>query len=190
MGAPNPGLYSSATDEWPTPAPLFAALDAEFGFELDVCASPSNAKCARFWTRDDDGLRQPWSPGPAWMNPPYGTEIGKWVAKARRESARGAVVVCLLPARTDTAWWHQDVMPGAAQIRFICGRLSFGGGLQDAAKARSGAHNAPFPSVIVVFAPGSSGAPRCSSITRDGRPVPAEAPALFGRQYEAEREAS
>ena len=188
MGSPNAGMYSSESAEWPTPAPLFAALDAEFRFTLDVCASPGNAKCARYFTRADDGLAQPWT-GAAFMNPPYGTEIGKWVAKARREAACGAVVVCLLPARTDTGWWHNDVMAAASEIRFICGRLSFGGGLQDAAKARSGAHNAPFPSVIVVFAPGSSGVPRCSSITRDGRPVPAEAPALFGRQYEA-REAS
>ena len=183
------GMFSSDSAEWPTPAPLYATLHAEFGFTLDPCASAANAKCERFYDAAADGLFLPWT-GNVFMNPPYGTTIGRWVAKARREAAAGAVVVCLLPARTDTAWWHQDVMPGAAQIRFICGRLSFGGGLQDAAKARSGAHNAPFPSVIVVFAPGSSGAPRCSSITRDGRPVPAEAPALFGRQYEAEREAS
>ena len=156
MGAVGPGMFASTTDEWPTPPRLFAALDAEFHFSLDVCASAANAKCRRYFTRADDGLAQTWT-GPAYMNPPYGTEIGHWVAKAQRESAR-APVVCLLPARTDTGWWHDHVMR-AAEVRFIRGRLSFGGGLQDAARARTGAHNAPFPSVVAVFLPGACGPP-------------------------------
>ena len=175
MGAPNPGMFASTTDEWPTPPRLFAALDAEFRFSLDVCASASNAKCARYFTREADGLAQDW-PGACWMNPPYGVEIGKWVAKAQRESRR-SVVVCLVPARTDTGWWHDHVMR-AAEVRFIRGRLSFGGVRQEERRAASGAHNAPFPSVVAVFRPGSSGPPVCSAITRDG--IPCDELTLFG----------
>ena len=169
------GMFSSESAEWPTPAPLFAALNAEFRFELDACASAANAKCERFWDRAADGLRQDWD-GPTWMNPPYGAEIGKWVAKAQRESRR-SVVVCLLPARTDTGWWHDHVMR-AAEVRFIRGRLSFGGVRQEERRAASGAHNAPFPSVVAVFRPGSSGPPACSAITRDG--IPCDEMTLFG----------
>ena len=175
MGAPNTGLFTSTTDEWPTPPRLFAALDAEFRFTLDVCASPGNAKCARYYTRAEDGLRQDWT-GACFMNPPYGVEIGKWAAKAQRESRR-SVVVCLLPARTDTGWWHDHVMR-AAEVRFIRGRLSFGGVRQEERRAASGAHNAPFPSVVAVFRPGSSGPPVCSAITRDG--IPCDELTLFG----------
>ena len=175
MGAPNTGLFTSTTDEWPTPPRLFAALDAEFRFTLDVCASASNAKCARYYTRAEDGLRQDWT-GACFMNPPYGVEIGKWAAKAQRESRR-SVVVCLLPARTDTGWWHDHVMR-AAEVRFIRGRLSFGGVRQEERRAASGAHNAPFPSVVAVFRPGSSGPPVCSAITRDG--IPCGEMTLFG----------
>ena len=176
MGRPGPGMFASTTDEWPTPARLFAALDAEFRFTLDVCASESNAKCARYFTREVDGLAQDWG-GPAWMNPPYGVEIGKWVAKAQRESRR-SVVVCLLPARTDTGWWHDHVMR-ADEVRFIRGRLSFGGVRQEERRAASGAHNAPFPSVVAVFLPGIEGPPSCSAIGRDGAACGAPALTLF-----------
>ena len=130
--------FSSATDLWATPQDFFDKLDAEFGFELDVCATPENAKCPRYFTKEMDGLAQEWK-GVCWMNPPYGREIGLWMHKALRSSQNGATVVCLIPARTDTAWWHDCAMKG--EIRFIRGRLKFGGG-----KA-----NAPFPSAIVVF---------------------------------------
>lgn len=123
---------------WATPWPLFNKLDAEFHFELDVCALPENAKCARYYSPADDGLARDWS-GACWMNPPYGREIGKWVRKAYEESRRGATVVCLLPARTDTAWWHDYAMKG--EVRFLRGRISFVGA--------SGP--APFPSAVVVF---------------------------------------
>ena len=125
---------------WATPWPLFRKLDAEFGFELDVCALPENAKCARFYSPADDGLAHAWS-GVCWMNPPYGREIGKWVRKAYLESQLGATVVCLLPARTDTAWWHDYAMKG--EVRFLRGRISFVGSNGPA----------PFPSAIVVFRP-------------------------------------
>lgn len=119
---------------------FFDDLDSEFGFELDVCALPSNAKCERYFTPADDGLSQTWS-GVCWMNPPYGKEIGLWMRKAYLSSRQGATVVCLVPARTDTRWWHDYAMRG--QIRFIKGRLKFGD-----AKA-----NAPFPSAVVIFQP-------------------------------------
>lgn len=136
------GLFTSATDEWPTPRAFFDQMAAEFGpLDLDVCATPENAKCARFFTRVDDGLAQQWAPARCWMNPPYGRTIGAWMAKAWQESQRGALVVCLVPARTDTAWWHDYAAKG--QVRFLRGRLRFEGGK----------HSAPFPSAVVVFHP-------------------------------------
>lgn len=132
--------FSSATDLWATPQDFFDQLNAEFGFTLDVCATADNAKCAKFYTAADDGLAQPWH-GVCWMNPPYGREIGKWMAKALQASQQGATVVCLVPSRTDTRWWHDSAVKG--EVRFIKGRLKFG-----SAKA-----NAPFPSAVVVYRP-------------------------------------
>ncbi len=134
-------MFSSATDMHATPQAFFDALNAEFGFTLDVCASLENHKCARYFTAADDGLSQEWS-GVCWMNPPYGRTIGRWMRKARESAAAGATVVCLLPARTDTAWWHDNI-EAADPPRFIRGRLKFGG-------AKTGA---PFPSVVLVFRP-------------------------------------
>jgi len=137
----NDALFSSATEVWATPQALFDRLDDEFHFEVDVCAVPENAKCADFFTPDDDGLSQDWSRfGATWMNPPYGREIGKWMEKALLESEKGAIVVCLVPARTDTSWWWESARY-ASEIRLIRGRLKFG-------DAKSGA---PFPSAIVIF---------------------------------------
>jgi len=133
--------FSSATDLWSTPQTFFDGLSAEFGFSLDVCALPENAKCAHYFTPSCDGLSQKWE-GVCWMNPPYGREIGKWVRKAYESSLEGATVVCLLPARTDTAWWH-DYIALNAEVRFVRGRLKFG-----VAK-----NSAPFPSAIVIFRP-------------------------------------
>lgn len=115
------GLFSSATDMWETPQNFFDELDKEFHFSCDVCATRENAKCAKFYTPEQDGLKQTWE-GTLWMNPPYGREIGKWVKKA---SESNATVVCLLPARTDTRWFH-DYVYGKAEIRFVRGRLKFG----------------------------------------------------------------
>ena len=132
--------FLSRTVEWATPQDFFDAANAEFGpFTVDVCATPQNAKCAEFFTAEQDGLRQEWAPRRCWMNPPYGREIGGWMRKDYEESKRGATVVCLVPARTDTAWWHDYAAHG--KIRFIRGRLKFG----------SGKANAPFPSALVVF---------------------------------------
>ena len=132
--------FSSATDMWSTPQDFFEGLDAEFGFTLDVCSTHDNAKCAHHFTEDDDGLSQVWS-GVCWMNPPYGRTIGKWMRKAYESSLTGATVVCLVPARTDTAWWHGYAIRG--EVRFLRGRLKFGGS----------ANSAPFPNAVVVFRP-------------------------------------
>lgn len=133
-------MFSSKTDLWETPQDLFDRLDAEFGFDLDACALPQNAKCVAYYTPEQDGLSQPWD-GVVWCNPPYGRNIGKWVQKAHDESKRNNnYIVMLLPARTDTRWFH-DYILGKAEIRFIRGRLKFGGSK----------NSAPFPSMVVVF---------------------------------------
>lgn len=129
-------LFSSRLEDWETPQKVFDDLDDEFHFTIDVAASPSNAKCDTFFTKEDDALRQKWN-GVCWCNPPYGRQIGKWVKKA---SEADATVVMLIPARTDTSWFHDYVL-GKAEIRFIRGRLRFSGSDE----------NAPFPSMIVIF---------------------------------------
>lgn len=136
-------MFSSKTDLWETPKDFFDKLDAEFRFNLDVCALPENAKCAAFYSPDVDGLSQPWY-GRCWCNPPYGRQVGRWVAKAAQSASEGATVVMLLPARTDTAWFH-DYIYGRAEVRFVRGRLKFGGS----------ANSAPFPSMVVIFRPGN-----------------------------------
>ena len=129
-------MFSSKTDLWETPQDFFDNLNEEFRFQTDVCALPENAKCKHFYTPEQDGLVQEWS-GSCWCNPPYGRQIGKWVRKA---SESKATTVLLIPARTDTAWFH-DYIYGKAEVRFIRGRLRFSG-----AK-----FNAPFPCMVVVF---------------------------------------
>lgn len=129
---------SGGTDAWATPQDFFDVLDAEFGFELDVCALDSSAKCERYFTPEDDGLAQDWR-GTVWMNPPYGSEIVDWVRKAHESSTTGATVVCLVPARVDTNWWWDHCRAG--EIRFLRGRLAFG----------ESTTSAPFPSAVVIF---------------------------------------
>ena len=104
--------HRSRTTEWATPQPFFDTLNAEFHFTLDVAAQPGNAKCPRFFTpRGDDGLAQPWVGEVCWLNPPYGSTIGAWMAKAYASTLEGSTVVCLVPARTDTRWWHTSHIP-------------------------------------------------------------------------------
>ena len=134
--------FSSETNEWATPQALFNALDREFNFTLDPCSDGINAKCQKYFTIEDDGLAQDWFNDTVFMNPPYGREIPKWIQKAYEESRKGATVVCLIPSRTDTRYWHEYIMK-ADEVRFVKGRIKFGGSNQ----------SAPFPSCIVVFKP-------------------------------------
>mgnify|MGYP000197029625 CR=1 FL=1 len=139
----NPALFSSAKEDWETPREFFERLDGEFHFDLDVCAFPHNAKCPAYFTKEDDGLARDWGKHTCWMNPPYGKAIKAWMTKALDASRRGATVVCLVPSRTDTAWWHDTVIAGGAEVRFVRGRLRFVGA----------EHPAPFPSAVVIFRP-------------------------------------
>jgi phage N-6-adenine-methyltransferase len=129
---------SSKTDKWETPQDFFDKYNALYNFTTDVCALPSNAKCANYYTEEQDGLAQDWT-GICWMNPPYGRKIGHWIKKAYESSLKGATVVCLLPARTDTKWFHNYCIN--AKVEFIKGRIKFG----------NAENPAPFPSMVVVF---------------------------------------
>ena len=132
--------FSSSTEEWETPQHIFDALDEEFHFTLDPCATHGSAKTERYFTKKDNGLHQSWKGETVFMNPPYGRAIGRWIKKALREGQHpDTTVVCLLPARTDTRWFHNLCVHGT--IWFIKGRLKFGGRPT----------SAPFPSMIVIF---------------------------------------
>lgn len=132
----NRGLFTSKTDMWETPQEFYDKLNEEFHFTCDVCAISENAKCDRYYTPEMDGLKQEWE-GVCWMNPPYGKEVGKWVKKACKSKC---TVVCLLPARTDTKWFHEYINQ-KAEVRFIKGRLKFG----------NSRNSAPFPSMIAIY---------------------------------------
>lgn len=134
-------MFSSNTGEWSTPILFFKELDEEFHFDLDASASRENAKCKRYFTKEDDGLIQKWT-GRVFVNPVYGREIGKWVKKASDSVREGdcETVVMLLPSRTDTRYFHEYIYH-KAEIRFIKGRLKFG----------DGKNSAPFPSLLAIF---------------------------------------
>jgi len=135
------GVFSSQTDEWATPQYLFDELNAEFHFDLDPASTDENCKCERHFTKADDGLKKSWGGCKVFCNPPYGRQIGKWVEKGYREAQHpDTLVVMLIPARTDTRWFH-DYIWGKAEVRFIRGRIQFGESRQ----------NAPFPSMIVIW---------------------------------------
>lgn len=137
----NDVLFSSKTDNWATPPEVFKELDNEFKFTLDPCASKENHKCDKYFTKEENGLLQDWGGQRVYCNPPYGRTVGDWVEKAAKESRKeNTTVVMLLPARTDTKWFHKYIY-GRATIRFIRGRLKFGGSK----------NSAPFPSMIVIF---------------------------------------
>ena len=134
-------LFSSKTDEWSTPQNIFEELNKEFHFNLDPCATKDNAKCRKFFTKAQDGLKQNWQGYNVFCNPPYGRKIKEWVRKAYEESLKPkTTVVMLIPARTDTSYFH-DYIYGKAEIRFIRGRLKFG----------NAKNSAPFPSMIVIY---------------------------------------
>ena len=143
----NEALLSSGSTEWSTPRDFFDTLNTRYGFTLDPCATAENALCKKFYTREDDGLVKSWKYETVFMNPPYGREIKHWIRKAYEEST-DCLVVALIPARTDTSYWHQFILneDGTAvregvTVRFIKGRLKFG----------DSKNSAPFPSALVVF---------------------------------------
>jgi len=138
----NEGRWHSRGSDWATPRSLYDSLDQEFKFTLDVCASDWNAKHEHFFSEEDNALIQDWNTNVCWMNPPYGKVLNDWMKKAYESSQNGATVVCLVPAATDTAWWHDFAMKG--DIRFLRGRPRF--------ETKEGTWQQTFsPSVIVVF---------------------------------------
>jgi len=137
--------HQSKRTTWGTPWDVFREYDAEFHFTLDVCASTENAKCPRFFSEEQDGLVQDWGDDICWMNPPYGPQIGFWLEKAYRSSLAGATVVCLIPSRTGTRWWHAWVL-GKGEIRYRKGRIVFEGATDPAG----------FDALAVIYRPPSS----------------------------------
>ena len=138
-------MFTSASEEWATPQDLFDRLNDEFHFTIDACATKENAKVIRFFTKDQDGLKQDWTGETVWCNPPYGRHIKHWIYKAYKHFIGGGTSVLLVPARTDTQWFHEYVY-GKAEIRFIKGRLKYG----------NAKYNAPFPSMIVIYKRGEA----------------------------------
>ena len=136
----NKGLYTSDSAEWSTPQDFFDRLNAEFHFTLDPCSTDQNAKCAKHYTKEQDGLSQDWGRETVFCNPPYGGGIAAWCKKCYEHSLNGGIAVMLVHARTDTGWFH-DWVYGKAEIRFVRGRLRFGGSKW----------NAPFPSMVVIY---------------------------------------
>lgn len=133
--------FKSNTVEWATPDDVFQPLDNEFGFTLDVASTHENAKCEQHFTQEDDGLSQQWD-GVCWMNPPYGKDVPKWLKKALDESSRGVTTVCLIPARTNTKWFHELCL-NKAEVRFVKGRPKFG----------DSNHGLPLPLAVVIYRP-------------------------------------
>lgn len=134
------GMMSSNSNEWATPINFYNELNKEFNFTLDPCATDENHKCKKYYTQKQNGLKHTWGGERVYCNPPYGREISKWVEKAYTENKNGTFVVMLLPARTDTKWFHNYIYK-QHEIRFIKGRLKFNDGKQ----------SAPFPSMVVVM---------------------------------------
>ena len=136
-------LFSSESENWATPIDLFKSLDYVFNFTLDPCSGADNFKCEKHYTIDDNGLSKDWGGEKVFCNPPYGRDkTGQWMKKCFEESKKpGTIVVCLIPARTDTKWFHEYCYQTSAQIYFIKGRLRFG----DSPNA------APFPSMLIIF---------------------------------------
>ena len=133
-------LFSHDSDEWYTPQEFYDQLDREFHFTVDPCATHENHMCAKYYTMEEDGLRQPWSGEVVFCNPPY-SQIKQWLEKVKHEhETGGGTIVLLLPVRTSTIWFHEYVYH-KAEIRFIRGRLKFSGSKQ----------RAPFDSMVVIY---------------------------------------
>ena len=134
-------MFSSKTDMWSTPQKFYDKLNKEFNFDLDPCATIDNAKCDLYFTKEENGLKQDWQGYTVFVNPPYGRVLKEWVQKCYEESLKpNTKVVMLIPARTDTIYFHKYIY-NIANIRFLKGRLKFG----------ENKNSAPFPSMIVVF---------------------------------------
>ena len=140
----NRALLSSQSIEWATPPEVFNLLNDVHHFTLDVCARPWNKKVDKYFSPEDNGLVQSWAGHVCWMNPPYGRQIGKWIEKAVKESTH-AKVVCLLPARTDTKYFHNMIRPHSVSMTFLAGRVAF------LREDKDSVVRAPFPSMVVVF---------------------------------------
>jgi site-specific DNA-methyltransferase (adenine-specific) len=136
------GMMSNKSNEWETPQDIFDKLNKEFNFTLDPCCTHENAKCKKHYTIKENGLSQLWFDEVVFMNPPYGREIGKWIRKAYEESYY-STVVCLIPARTDTRYWHDYIFGKADDIRFLKGRIYFS---NDGKRGAS-----PFPSAVIIY---------------------------------------
>lgn len=141
----NNGRYNGNGRHWATPPEVFGPLNDEFEFTLDPCATSESAKCARFFTEEQDGLARAWAGERVFMNPPYGSEIYPWIKKAREEADAGALVVGLVPASTDLSWWHDHIVD-RAEVRYIRGRVRY---LTGGPYRASGF----FASVIVIWRP-------------------------------------
>lgn len=137
----NNGMFTSKTDEWETPQAFFNEWDRQFHFTLDACANEKNHKCDKYYTKEDNGLVKDWGGEIVWCNPPYGKNISEWVKKCHIElQKKGTVIVALLPARTDTKWFHEYVYYEALTY-FVKGRLKFG----------DSKNSAPFPSMVCIW---------------------------------------
>lgn len=136
-------MFSSKKQDWATPQYFFDKLNEEFHFTLDPCADDLNHKCEKYYTLEQNGLNQSWSDEVVFCNPPYGRELPKWVKKCYDETETGncKCAVMLIPARTDTRWFHEYIHHKACEVRFVRGRIKFEGNK----------YNAPFPSMIVVY---------------------------------------
>ena len=149
------GFYKTDTfktsndDTWTTPRDFFDKYNREFNFTLDAAALASSTLVPDNWYGPDhtdqsrrDAFTRDWakdSAGSIWLNPPYGRTIKDWVRKANTVANGGGTVVCLVPSRTDTSWWHDYCIHH--EVRFIRGRLKFGGQK----------NSAPFPSALVIM---------------------------------------
>lgn len=160
--------YSSKSNEWDTPQDFYETLNSHYSFTLDPCATDQSAKCSKYYTENDDGLSKSWAGETVFMNPPYGRQIGKWIKKAYDEANtnNGTTVVCLIPSRTDTKYWHDYCMK-AHELYFVKGRLKFGN------ESESAGSPAPFPSAVVVFKSGftplyGSSGPKLFTISNKG----------------------
>jgi phage N-6-adenine-methyltransferase len=135
--------FESHKQEWATPNDLFLRLNKEFHFTLDLAADATNTKCDRYYDASIDALVQDWK-GVCWLNPPYGAKqykLSNWIKKAYQETQKpDCTVVMLIPARTNTRWWHDYCMQ-AAEIRFLNGRPKFG----------DAKHGLPQPLALIVF---------------------------------------